>query len=155
MLRAAAATEAPPVASTSKPGPIIMDGQILHSLPPKRLELVNGMSDYVEQQVYPLLKPVDKCWQPYDFLPRSEDADFMDKVRGRRRRRGARAEQRQRPRSTRKRASPRRRRRAVAGGSARAPSRKALPRDLAAASPRSKKKEGLTNKHNRQNNQNR
>ncbi len=54
---------------------------MLHSITPKRLELVNGMSDYVEKQVYPLLKPVDKCWQPYDFLPRSEDADFMDKVR--------------------------------------------------------------------------
>jgi len=81
----AAATEAPPVASTSKPaGPIIMNGQILHSLTPKRLELVNGMSEYVEQQVYPLLKPVDKCWQPYDFLPRSEDPDFLDKVRKRR-----------------------------------------------------------------------
>jgi len=59
----------------------VLNGQVLHSTTPKRLELVNGMSDYVETQVYPLLKPVDKCWQPYDLLPRSEDADFMDKVR--------------------------------------------------------------------------
>lgn len=28
----------------------------------------------------PLLKPVDKCWQPADFLPASEDPDFLDKV---------------------------------------------------------------------------
>jgi hypothetical protein len=32
-------------------------------------------------QVQPLLKPVDKCWQPADFLPASEDPDFMDQVR--------------------------------------------------------------------------
>jgi hypothetical protein len=30
--------------------------------------------------VVPLLKPVDKCWQPADFLPASEDPDFLDKV---------------------------------------------------------------------------
>lgn len=31
-------------------------------------------------QVVPLLKPVDKCWQPADFLPPSEDPDFLEKV---------------------------------------------------------------------------
>jgi hypothetical protein len=31
-------------------------------------------------QVTPLLKPVDKCWQPADFLPASEDPDFTGKV---------------------------------------------------------------------------
>ena len=30
----------------------------------------------------PLLKPVDKCWQPADLLPESSDPDFMDKVAG-------------------------------------------------------------------------
>jgi acyl-[acyl-carrier-protein] desaturase len=32
-------------------------------------------------QVLPILKPVEKCWQPADFLPPSEDPDFLDKVR--------------------------------------------------------------------------
>jgi hypothetical protein len=32
-------------------------------------------------QVLPILKPVDKCWQPSDFLPPPEDPDFIDKVR--------------------------------------------------------------------------
>lgn len=27
-----------------------------------------------------MLKPVDKCWQPADFLPASQDPDFLDKV---------------------------------------------------------------------------
>jgi acyl-[acyl-carrier-protein] desaturase len=32
-------------------------------------------------QVQPLLKPVEKCWQPADFLPPSEDPYFLDQVR--------------------------------------------------------------------------
>jgi acyl-[acyl-carrier-protein] desaturase len=32
-------------------------------------------------QVTPLLKPVEKCWQPADLLPESSDPDFLDKVR--------------------------------------------------------------------------
>jgi len=32
-------------------------------------------------QVAPLLKPTEKCWQPSDFLPPSEDPYFMDQVR--------------------------------------------------------------------------
>lgn len=39
------------------------------------------MGDFIANDVTPLLKPVDKCWQPADFLPRSEDPDFMDQVR--------------------------------------------------------------------------
>jgi len=27
-----------------------------------------------------MLKPVDKCWQPNDLLPQSQDPDFLDKV---------------------------------------------------------------------------
>lgn len=34
----------------------------------------------------PLLKPADKCWQPTDFLPPSEDPYFMDQVRSEQRR---------------------------------------------------------------------
>lgn len=28
-----------------------------------------------------LLKPVDKCWQPADFLPDSSSPDFQDQAR--------------------------------------------------------------------------
>ena len=28
----------------------------------------------------PVLKPVSKCWQPYDMLPKPEDPDFVDQV---------------------------------------------------------------------------
>lgn len=96
--------------TTSKPGPIIIDGQVLHSLTPERLALLKTMGPFVEaevgcwgaglcsihaavrshmaptrhrtefMQVYPLLKHSEKCWQPSDFLPPSEDPYFMDQV---------------------------------------------------------------------------
>lgn len=67
-------------AAPAKEGPIIMNGQILHSITPARLELVNSMSDFAAEQVLPLLKPVDKCWQPNDFLPDPKSPDFLDAV---------------------------------------------------------------------------
>ena len=69
-VNAAAATE----------GPIILDGQVLHSLTPARLEIVQSMDDFAAEQVLPLLKPVDKCWQPQDFLPDPESPNFLDAV---------------------------------------------------------------------------
>jgi acyl-[acyl-carrier-protein] desaturase len=70
-----------PQAVASADAPVIMNSQILHSLPPKRLEIVNSMDTFAAEQVLPLLKPVDKCWQPQDFLPDPESPDFLDQVR--------------------------------------------------------------------------
>nr|QKY14962.1 plastid acyl-carrier-protein desaturase/stearoyl-ACp-desaturase (STAD) [Polytomella parva] len=58
-----------------------MNSQILHSLTPARLECIRNIEDKVEKTVLPLLKPVEKCWQPSDYLPDPKDADFLDKVR--------------------------------------------------------------------------
>eukprot|EP00879_Flechtneria_rotunda_P005824 GHRR01006128.1.p1 GENE.GHRR01006128.1~~GHRR01006128.1.p1 ORF type:complete len:109 (+),score=6.54 GHRR01006128.1:316-642(+) len=46
---AVAAAERP--IATKTPGPIIMNGQVLHSLSQERLELVKTLGPYVEQQV--------------------------------------------------------------------------------------------------------
>jgi hypothetical protein len=73
--QAVAAPEAP-----AKASPIILHGQVLHSIEPARLELFNSMHDFAAREVLPLLKPVDKCWQPQDFLPDPESPDFMDQV---------------------------------------------------------------------------
>lgn len=54
--------------------------QVLHSLSAHRLELVNSMSKYVTERVQPLLKPVEKCWQPADFLPDPSQEDYLDQV---------------------------------------------------------------------------
>ncbi|GIL44757.1 hypothetical protein Vafri_2264 [Volvox africanus] len=80
----ASAPQQPAAPSTYAPrvqGPTIMNGQVLHSITEKELDVVRSLEDgYLQTQVVPLLKPVDKCWQPADFLPPSEDADFLDKV---------------------------------------------------------------------------
>ena len=71
----AIATQAAP-----KEGPIVMNGQILHSITPARLEIVNSMQDFAAEHIVPLLKPVEKCWQPNDFLPDPKSPDFLDHV---------------------------------------------------------------------------
>lgn len=38
------------------------------------------MEDYVLNNVYPLLKPVDECWQPCDFLPDMGSPDYLDQI---------------------------------------------------------------------------
>ena len=54
--------------------------QILHSISKERLELVNSMSGYMSTEVMPILKDVDKLWQPADFLPESSSETFIDEV---------------------------------------------------------------------------
>ncbi|GFR48540.1 hypothetical protein Agub_g10437 [Astrephomene gubernaculifera] len=77
----AAVTSAPEQYVQKLTGPIIMNGQVLHSLTNERLDVVRSLEKgYLQKEVVPLLKPVDKCWQPSDFLPRSQDPDFLDKV---------------------------------------------------------------------------
>ncbi|KAG1672120.1 hypothetical protein FOA52_001707 [Chlamydomonas sp. UWO 241] len=84
-VRGAAVARAPRVrtgaASGTVVGPIILDGQVLHSITAERLDLVKSLAPLVEEHVLPILKPVDKCWQPADFLPPPEDPDFLDRVR--------------------------------------------------------------------------
>ncbi|KAK9828588.1 hypothetical protein WJX72_000905 [[Myrmecia] bisecta] len=60
--------------------PTIINGQILHSLSAHQFDLVNSMEKYVEERVLTVLKPVEKCWQPSDFLPDAASADFLDQV---------------------------------------------------------------------------
>ncbi|WIA20089.1 hypothetical protein OEZ85_005948 [Tetradesmus obliquus] len=76
---AVAAAERPPTVKAQ--GPIVMNGQVLHSISQERLELVQTLGPYMESQVLPLLRDPTKSWQPSDFLPESSDPDFLDKVR--------------------------------------------------------------------------
>lgn len=80
----ATATATPPAmehAPLPYQGPIILNGQLAHSLTRERLEVVRSLDDWAESDLIKLLKPVDKCWQPTEFLPDSADPDFEDKVR--------------------------------------------------------------------------
>lgn len=64
-------------------GPIVLDGQVLHSIEPARLDIIRSMEadGWVEEQLTRMLKPVEKCWQPADMLPDGADPDFLDKAR--------------------------------------------------------------------------
>jgi acyl-[acyl-carrier-protein] desaturase len=64
-------------------GPVIVNGQVLHSATKEQLDVVANMDKYAEEHVLPILKPTEKCWQPQDFLPDPESPDFADAVRGR------------------------------------------------------------------------
>jgi acyl-[acyl-carrier-protein] desaturase len=74
-----AAPEAAPRAA--KAGPVIVNGQVLHSATQEQLDVIASMDKYAEEHVLPILKPVEKCWQPQDFLPHPESPDFVDHVR--------------------------------------------------------------------------
>ena len=50
-------------------GPIIIKGQVAHSLTAERLEVVQSLDDWAGDELMKLLKPVEKCWQPQDLLP--------------------------------------------------------------------------------------
>lgn len=61
-------------------GPIILDGQLCHSLTEERLDVVRSLDDFASTELFKLLKPVDKCWQPQDFLPDPASDDFLDQL---------------------------------------------------------------------------
>jgi len=54
---------------------------VLHSISAQRLDVVKSMESQVERTVLPILKDVQDCWQPTDFLPDSSSPDFVDEVR--------------------------------------------------------------------------
>lgn len=42
--------------------------------------MINSIAGYVEERVLPVLKDVDKCWQPADLLPDPASDTFIDEV---------------------------------------------------------------------------
>lgn len=43
--------------------------QKTHSMPPEKQEVFKSLENWASQNVLPLLKPVEECWQPQTFLP--------------------------------------------------------------------------------------
>ena len=58
-------------------------GAVTHSMPPEKIEVFKSLEGWASQSLLPLLKPVEKCWQPQDFLPDSSlpTVDFSEAVR--------------------------------------------------------------------------
>ncbi|KAH8956294.1 hypothetical protein BDL97_07G032500 [Sphagnum fallax] len=53
----------------------------MHSLHPEKVELFKSLEGWAESTLLPLLKPVDKCWQPQDHLPEPSSEGFFDEVK--------------------------------------------------------------------------
>ena len=55
--------------------------QVTHSLPPEKIEIFKSLEDWAEKNILTLLKPVEKCWQPQDFLPDPASDGFHEQVK--------------------------------------------------------------------------
>ncbi|KAK9292538.1 hypothetical protein L1049_020512 [Liquidambar formosana] len=54
--------------------------QVTHSMPPQKIEIFKSLEDWAEENILVLLKPVEKCWQPQDFLPDPASEGFYEQV---------------------------------------------------------------------------
>ncbi|KAH9622777.1 hypothetical protein KSS87_007373 [Heliosperma pusillum] len=55
--------------------------QKTHTMPPQKIEIFKSLEKWAEQNLLTLLKPVEKCWQPQDFLPDPSSDGFEEQVR--------------------------------------------------------------------------
>ena len=50
-------------------------------MPPQKIEIFKSLEDWAEQNILTHLKPVEKCWQPQDFLPDPSSDGFEEQVK--------------------------------------------------------------------------
>ncbi|KAG9138739.1 hypothetical protein Leryth_023771 [Lithospermum erythrorhizon] len=55
--------------------------QKTHTMPPEKQEVFHSLNDWAEKELLVLLKPVEKCWQPNDFLPDPAAESFEEEVK--------------------------------------------------------------------------
>uniref|UniRef100_M4QUT3 Acyl-[acyl-carrier-protein] desaturase n=1 Tax=Camellia chekiangoleosa TaxID=450940 RepID=M4QUT3_9ERIC len=55
--------------------------QVTHSMPPQQIEIFKSLDDWAEKNILVHLKPVEKCWQPSDFLPDPASEGFDEQVK--------------------------------------------------------------------------
>ncbi|XP_061373462.1 stearoyl-[acyl-carrier-protein] 9-desaturase, chloroplastic [Gastrolobium bilobum] len=55
--------------------------QVTHSMPPQKIEIFKSLEDWAEENILVHLKPVEKCWQPQDFLPDPSSDGFEEQVK--------------------------------------------------------------------------
>ncbi|KAF5180605.1 Stearoyl-[acyl-carrier-protein] 9-desaturase protein [Thalictrum thalictroides] len=54
--------------------------QVTHSMPPQKVEIFRNLEGWADKNLLSLLKPVEKCWQPQDFLPDSTSEGFNEQL---------------------------------------------------------------------------
>ena len=55
--------------------------QVMHSLPAQKQEIFDSLQSWARDNLLNLLKPVEKSWQPQDFLPDPSSEGFYDEVK--------------------------------------------------------------------------
>ncbi|KNA10690.1 hypothetical protein SOVF_141990 [Spinacia oleracea] len=55
--------------------------QVTHSMPQEKIEIFKSLEGWAEENLLVHLKPVEKCWQPQDYLPDPASEDFRDQVK--------------------------------------------------------------------------
>ncbi|PRQ37734.1 putative stearoyl-[acyl-carrier-protein] 9-desaturase [Rosa chinensis] len=55
--------------------------QVTHSMPPQKIEIFKSIEGWAEENILVHLKPVEKCWQPQDFLPDPASDGFEEQVK--------------------------------------------------------------------------
>ncbi|XP_017974175.1 PREDICTED: stearoyl-[acyl-carrier-protein] 9-desaturase, chloroplastic [Theobroma cacao] len=55
--------------------------QVTHSMPQQKIEIFKSLEDWAEKNFLIYLKPVEKCWQPQDFLPDPTSDGFGEQVK--------------------------------------------------------------------------
>jgi acyl-[acyl-carrier-protein] desaturase len=55
--------------------------QVIHSMPPQKIEIFKSLEGWAEETLLTHLKPVEKCWQPQDFLPDPSSDGFEEQVK--------------------------------------------------------------------------
>ncbi|THU71125.1 hypothetical protein C4D60_Mb08t32240 [Musa balbisiana] len=63
--------------------PSLRRDAVQHSMPPEKVEVFRSLEGWATRALLPLLKPVEQCWQPTDFLPDSSrpTEEFEEEVR--------------------------------------------------------------------------
>lgn len=54
--------------------------QTVPTLALPKLEVISSLDTWAQENLLPLLKPVQNSWQPQDFLPDASSEDFLDEV---------------------------------------------------------------------------
>ena len=47
----------------------------------ENLEVWKAMDGWIKENILPILKPIEKCWQPQDLLPNPESEGFYEQVK--------------------------------------------------------------------------
>jgi acyl-[acyl-carrier-protein] desaturase len=67
--------------SAAVAAPPLVRPRVTHSMPPEKAEVFRSLEGWAASSLLPLLKPVEDCWQPTDFLPDSSSEMFQHEVR--------------------------------------------------------------------------